>query len=126
MLPSPELQLLVSALALAAIGAAWLLSILLSDHRLTTVGSIVGGIGAGVAALGIAAVLNPVTGIDAKGVLGMWMLSLGMIVVAIVLVAVPPSRTRWFLVASGVVCLLLNLWAIALFLWIATVSPGGV
>ncbi len=126
MLPSPEFQWLVSAYALAVIGAAWCLSILLSDHRLTSIGNIVGGIGAGVAALGIAAALNPVPGIYAQELLGIWMLSLSMIIVAIVIAAVRPSPLRWVFVATGVVCLLLNLWAIMLLLWIATVSPGGV
>jgi hypothetical protein len=99
---------------------------LLSKHRLTSLGNIVGGVGAGVAALGIAATLNPVPGIYAQEILGMWTLSLGMITVAIVLVSQSPSPLRWVFVACGVMCLLLNLWAIALLLWIATVSPGGV
>lgn len=126
MLPSPEFQLAVSALALAAIGASWLLCTMFNSHRLTRLGNIAGGIGAGVAALGIAAFLNPVPGITAKEILAIWLASLGMIIVAIVMVSLNPSRLRLVFIAGGVVSLLLNLWAVALFLWIATVSPGGV
>jgi hypothetical protein len=126
MWPSPESQWLISAFALAAIGAAWLLSAMLDNNRLRRMGNIVGGFGAGVAALGIAAALNPVPGITAKEILAMWLASLGMIIIAIVMVSQSPSRPRWVFVACGVVCLLLNVWAIALLLWIATVSPGGV
>jgi hypothetical protein len=49
-----------------------------------------------------------------------------MIVSAIVMVSQSPSKLRWVFVACGVTCLLLNVWAIALLLWIATVSSGGV
>ena len=126
MWPSPEFQWLISAFALAAIGAAWLSSTMLDNNRLTRMGNIVGGFGAGVAALGITAALNPVPGITAKEILAMWLASLGMIIVAIVMVSQSPSRPRWVFAACGVVCLMLNVWAIALLLWIATVSPGGV
>ena len=126
MWPSPELQWQISAFALAAIGAALLLSTVLNNNRLTRMGNIVGGFGAGVAALGIAAALYPVPAITAKEILAMWLGSLGMIIIAIVMVSQSPSRLRWVFVACGGVCLLLNFWAIALLLWIATVSAGGV
>jgi hypothetical protein len=73
MWPSPEFQLLISAYALAAIGSAWLLSTTLSNNRLTSIGNVVGGLGAGVAALGIAAALNPPPGITAREILGIWL-----------------------------------------------------
>lgn len=126
MWPSPEFQLLISAFALAAIGAAWLLSTMLDNNRHARIGNIVGGFGAGVAALGIAFVLNPVQGITAKEVLAIWITSLGMIIIAMVMLSQSPSRPQRVFIACGVVCLLLNVWAIALLLWIATVSPGGV
>jgi hypothetical protein len=99
---------------------------MLNNNRSARMGNFVGGFGAGVAALGIAAALNPVPGVNAKEILGMWFVSLGMLIISIVMVSQSPSRPRWVFVACGVVCLLLNVWAIALLLWIATVSPGGV
>jgi hypothetical protein len=126
MWPNPEFQWLLSAFALAAIGATWLLSTMFSSNRRTSIGNIVGGAGAGVAALGIATALNPVPGIAAQELLGMWLVSLSMISIAIFMVSLSPSHLRWVYVACGVVSLLLNVWAVALLLWIATVSPGGV
>jgi hypothetical protein len=130
MWPSPEFQWLISAFALAVFGAAWMLSAMLSNNLLARMGNIVGGFGAGVAAIGIATALNPVPGITAKEILAIWLASLGMIIVGIIIGIVmasqSPSPLRWVFVACGVVCLLLNVWAIALLLWIATVSPGGV
>lgn len=126
MLPGPELQLLVSGFAMAAIGAALILSTMFDHNRLTRIGNIAAGIGAFVTALGIAAVLNPVQGITAKEVLAIWIASLGLLIVATAMPSQSPSRTRRVFVACRVVCLLLNVWAIVLLLWIATVSPGGV
>ena len=115
-----------TAVALVTIGASWLVSALLSNDRHARVASVLGGLGAGVAALGIAAVLNPVSWITAKEILGVWLVSLGMILVAIIMLSQGKSPSRRIFVACGVVCLLLNVWAIGLLLWIATVSPGGV
>ena len=126
MWPGPEFQWLLTAVALAVVGAAWLSSTMFADDRLTRVGNIVGGLGAGVAALGTAAALHPVPGITAKEIVLLWLASLGMIITAIVMVSQNPSRLRWFFVACGAVCLMLNLWAVAILLWIATVSSGGV
>lgn len=76
--------------------------------------------------LGIAAALHPLPGITAKEIVILWLGSLGMLVAAIAMVSQSPSRLRWVFVACGAVCLMLNVWAIAVLLWIATVSPGGV
>jgi hypothetical protein len=126
MWPRPESQWLVTAIALAVVGAAWLSATMFAHDRLTRVGNIVGGVGAGVAALGIAAALHPVPGVTAKEIMLLWQGSLGMIIAAIVMVSQRPSRWRWVFVTCGGVCLMLNVWAIAVLLWIATVSPGGV
>jgi len=126
MWPRPESQWLLTAVALAATGAAWLLSTMFASDRLTRAGNLVGGLGAGVAALGVAAALHPLPGITAREIVVLWLASLGMIITAIVLVSQSPFRSRWVFVACGAVCLMLNVWAFAMLLWIATVSPGGV
>lgn len=126
MWPRPEFQWLLTAIALAGTGVAWLSATTFADDRLTRVGNIVGGLGAGVAALGVAAALRPVPGITAKEIVILWLGSLGMIITAIVMVSQSPSRSRWVFVACGGVSLVLNVWAVAVLLWIATVSPGGV
>ena len=64
--------------------------------------------------------------LGAKEIVLLWLASLGMIITAIVLVSQSPSRSRWVFVACGVICLMLNVWAVAILLWIATVSSGGV
>ena len=126
--PSPELQWLCIAYALVAIGVGWLAATLFNKHLLTHVGNVVGALGACVAALGIAATLNidSTSGIGAKEVFGIWLASLSLIASGIIMVSLGPSRLKWCYAACGAVCLALNLWTVLLFLWIATVSAGGV
>lgn len=126
MWPRPEFQWFLTAVALAGTGAAWLACTMFASDRRTRAGNLVGGLGAGVAALGVAAALHPLPGMTAREIVVLWLASLGMIITAIVMVSQSPLRSRWVFVACGAMCLMLNVWAIAILLWIATVSPGGI
>lgn len=126
MWPSSNFQLFLNGFALTAIGAMLILSAMLSIDRVARIGVLISGLGAGVAALGIAAFLNPIQGVAAREIFGIWMVSSGMLFAATVILAQSRSRMRRVFVVCSVACLMLNAWAVAVLLWVAAVSAGGV
>jgi len=123
----PEIQFAGLFAALSTVAIVWLLLVILAKRHWT---SYLAVLGAFVAAGIVAAIWQ------AEAVLWLWQfpqalppvwsLSMTAMTWGIISGWQTPRPWRWPCVICGVVGLSMSGWAALLFLWIATVSPGGV